>query len=214
MDKVSRKSWSPIKENQLAARLARLERSPSGEEFRKYAASSSGVNKEDMLVDEPTGPKRRRMISEENQMATWSQVSSQMSSRSHSPSQCDTPLDDSLLSTPSASPSSTLKEHFRRQYRKHDLWNAIETNYTYLMDKGIIEACQESQDREITPTAEPVASFGDFLKQYKEITDWLKNIQTVLQKKASKSLALSEKYLNRVRKHPSPWLSLRNTSTG
>ncbi|XP_052272176.1 uncharacterized protein LOC127872805 isoform X2 [Dreissena polymorpha] len=197
MDKVSRKSWSPIKENQLAARLARLERSPSGEEFRKYAASSSGVNKEDMLVDEPTGPKRRRMISEENQMATWSQVSSQMSSRSHSPSQCDTPLDDSLLSTPSASPSSTLKEHFRRQYRKHDLWNAIETNYTYLMDKGIIEACQESQDREITPTAEPVASFGDFLKQYKEITDWLKNIQTVLQKKASKSLALSEKYLNR-----------------
>lgn len=75
MEKVNRRS--PIKENQLAAPLARLERSPSGEEFRKYA-SSSCVNKEDGLVDEPTGPKRRRMISEENQMATWSQVSSQV----------------------------------------------------------------------------------------------------------------------------------------
>lgn len=72
-----------------------------------------------------------------------SQVSSQMSSRSHSPSLSEY-LDDSL-STPGASPSGTLKEHFRRKYRKDELWAAIETNYKYLMDKGIIEACQVSQ---------------------------------------------------------------------
>lgn len=44
-------------------------------------------------------------------------------------------------------------------------------------------------------------SFGEFLKQYKEISDWLKNIQTALQQKAAAyTLALSEKYLNQVGK--------------
>ena len=41
-------------------------------------------------------------------------------------------------------------------------------------------------------------SFGEFLKQYKELSDWLKTIQTALQQKAASTLALSEKYLNQV----------------
>jgi len=50
---------------------------------------------------------------------------------------------------------------------------------------------------EVAPVNSNV-SFGEFLKQYKEITDWLKTIQTALQQTATTTLALSMKYLNRV----------------
>lgn len=133
---MSRKTWSPSKENLLIQHLAKLER--SAEEHNKYGSQCS-LNLEDKLIDLPTEPKRRRLTADD----TPSQVSSEMSSRSHSPSLSEF-LDDSLMSTPNASPSGTLKEHFRRKYRKDELWAAIETNYKYLMDKGIIEACQVS----------------------------------------------------------------------
>jgi len=120
--------------------LARLECSPSSDDLKMYGSQSS-IN-EESLVELPTEPKRRRLTAEDTPSSMGSQVSSQMSSRSHSPSLSETVLDDSLMSTPSASPSGTLKEHFRRKYRKDELWAAIETNYKYLMDKGIIEACQ------------------------------------------------------------------------
>lgn len=139
---MSRKTWSPIKENQLLQHLAKLERSPSLEDHQKYGSQCSINLEEDNLTDVPTEPKRRRLTAEDTPSSMGSQVSSQMSSRSHSPSLSELTLDDSLMSTPSASPSGTLKEHFRRKYRKDELWAAIETNYKYLMDKGIIEACQ------------------------------------------------------------------------
>ncbi|XP_053408387.1 uncharacterized protein LOC123564827 [Mercenaria mercenaria] len=191
---MSRKTWSPSKENLLLQHLSKLERSPSTEDHKKYGSQCS-INLEDNLIDLPTEPKRRRIMADDTPSSMGSQVSSQMSSRSHSPSLSEF-LDDSLMSTPNASPSGTLKEHFRRKYRKDELWAAIETNYKYLMDKGIIEACQtpESDVEEIK--ANSTVSFGEFLKQYKELSDWLKTIQTALQQKAASTLALSEKYLN------------------
>ena len=140
---MSHKTWSPSKENLLLQHLSKLERSPSTEDHKKYGSQCS-INLEDNLIDLPTEPKRRRIMAEDTPSSIGSQVSSQMSSRSHSPTLSEF-LDDSLVSTPSASPSGTLKEHFRRKYRKDELWAAIETNYKYLMDKGIIEACQVSQ---------------------------------------------------------------------
>lgn len=140
---MSRKTWSPIKENQLLQHLSKLECSPSMEDQNKYGSQCS-INLEDNIIDLPTEPKRRRLTAEDTPCSNGSQVSSQMSSRSHSPLLSEPILDDSLMSTPSASPSGTLKEHFRRKYRKDELWAAIETNYKYLMDKGIIEACQVS----------------------------------------------------------------------
>ncbi|KAL4237335.1 hypothetical protein ACF0H5_002053 [Mactra antiquata] len=191
---MSRKTWSPSKENLLFQHLSKLEGTSSMEDQAKYGSQCS-INLEDNLIDLPTEPKRRRLTADDTPSSIGSQVSSQMSSRSHSPSLSEF-LDDSQLSTPAQSPSGTLKEHFRRKYKKDELWAAIETNYKYLMDKGIIEACQQSQDseiEEIKPTL--IVTFNEFLQQYKEISDWLKSIQTALQEKAT-SLALSEKYLN------------------
>ncbi|XP_052767291.1 uncharacterized protein LOC128208037 [Mya arenaria] len=199
MDKImNRKSWSPIKENLLAQRLAGLERSPSGEDYQRYGSQSS-INQEENFVETPSEAKRRRLMPDDIPSSLCSQVSSQVSSRSHSPTMSECLLDDSLMSTPSMSPSNTLlKEHFRRKYRKDELWAAIETNYKYLMDKGIIEACQMSQEGEMEEaTRTSHVSFQEFLTQYKEISDWLKTIEAAISQKASSTLALSEKYLNR-----------------
>jgi len=192
----SNKTFSPGKENLLLQHLAKLERSPSVEDSRKFGSQCS-INLDNNFLDMPTEPKRRRFMVDDSPSIS-SQVSSQMSSRSHSPLFSEyVAADDSLMSTPSASPTGTLKEHFRRKYRKDELWAAIETNYKYLMDKGIIEACQttESEGEEAGGNSNKV-SFGEFLQQYKEVTSWLKTIQTALQQKRASSLALSEKYLN------------------
>ena len=144
----SNTTWSPSKENLLVQNLKKLEQSPVSDERAKMYGSHCSLNLENNFIDLPTEPKRRRIMAEESPCSMGSQVSSQMSSRSHSPTPSETFLDDSfmstpsLMSTPSASPSGTMKEHFRRKYRKDELWAAIETNYKYLMDKGIIEACQ------------------------------------------------------------------------
>ena len=141
----SSKSWSPSKENLLRQQLASLERStpsPAPSEDKTKFGSSCSINLDTSFIDLPTEPKRRRLMPEDTPSSIGSQENSQVSSRSHSPSLSESLLDDSLMSTPSASPSGTLKEYFRRKYRKDELWASIETNYKYLMDEGIIEACQ------------------------------------------------------------------------
>ena len=141
----SSKSWSPSKENLLRQQLASLERStssPALSEDKTKFGSSCSINLDTSFIDLPTEPKRRRLMPEDTPSSIGSQENSQVSSRSHSPSLSESLLDDSLMSTPSASPSGTLKEYFRRKYRKDELWASIETNYKYLMDEGIIEACQ------------------------------------------------------------------------
>lgn len=179
--------------------LASLERStpsPSPSEDKTKFGSSCSLNLDAGFIDLPTEPKRRRLMADDTPSSLGSQENSQVSSRSHSPSLSESLLDDSLMSTPSASPSGTLKEYFRRKYRKDELWASIETNYKYLMDKGIIEACQqstESEGEEVKVNSN--VSFGEFLQQYQEITDWLKSVQEATQEKSSSSLPLSQKYL-------------------
>lgn len=185
-------AMSPSKEKLLVQYLTTLERSPSTEES-KYGSQCS-INMDNRLIDLPTEPKRRRMMADDTPSSMGSQVSSQMSSRSHSPSLSESLMDDSLVSTPSMSPTGTLKEHFRRKYRKDELWAAIETNYKYLMDKGIIEACQTNESD--LDSLNSAVSFQEFLQHYKELTDWLKTIQSAVNQKKASRLALSEKYLN------------------
>lgn len=178
--------------------LASLERStpsPSPSEDKTKFGSSCSINLDAGFIDLPTEPKRRRLMADDTPSSLGSQENSQVSSRSHSPSFSESLLDDSLMSTPSASPSGTLKEYFRRKYKKDELWASIETNYKYLMDDGIIEACQQSTEIEGEEVkVNSNVSFGEFLQQYQEITDWLKSVQEATQEKSS-SLPLSQKYL-------------------
>lgn len=83
-------------------------------------------------ADLPTEPKRRRMNLD---------TQSSFSSCSGSPFVSE---NSSLNGTPCSSPMGTMRRacDFRQRYRKDELWKAIESNYQYLMDKEIIEACQ------------------------------------------------------------------------
>ncbi|KAL3873508.1 hypothetical protein ACJMK2_036617 [Sinanodonta woodiana] len=172
------------------------ERSPSREVTlnkgilqNKYG-STSCMNQEPHYPELPSEPKRRRIMADDS----FSSVSSQVSSRSHSPSFSET-MDESVSSTPGESPSATLREHFRRRYKKDELWAAIESNYQYLMDKEIIEACRTTGSDNEEYEVNTKVSFGEFLQQYQELSDWLNKVLQVMQKQALNQ-TLSEKYLN------------------
>lgn len=67
----------------------------------------------------------------------------QVSSRSDSPTLYDF-LDDSTQSSPSISPSQTLKDKYKKRYKKDELWSAIKKNYNYIMDSDIMNTCKVS----------------------------------------------------------------------
>ncbi|RUS83061.1 hypothetical protein EGW08_009200 [Elysia chlorotica] len=112
-------------------------------------------------------------------------TTSNQSSRSESPL--------SLDSSRSETPTGTLK----RAERQNELWRAIGSIDTFLMDKDIIEACKStagdltSEDEDCGRT--PNVSFAEFLQQYSELTDWLNQVHKVTQREVT---SLSEKYLN------------------
>ena len=54
----------------------------------------------------------------------------------------------------------------------------------------------ESEGEEVKVNSN--VSFGEFLQQYQEITDWLKSIQDATQQKSTSSLPLAQKYLKQV----------------
>ncbi|GFS14613.1 tubulin alpha-1 chain [Elysia marginata] len=124
--------------------------------------------------------KRRRGLLE----APANNISNQ-SSRSESPL--------SLDSSRSETPTGTLK----RAERQNELWRAIGSIDTFLMDKDILEACKStagdltSDDEDCA--SKPNVSFAEFLQQYSELTDWLNQVQKVTQREVT---SLSEKYLN------------------
>jgi len=69
-----------------------------------------------------------------------------------------------------------------------------------MLNVPCLHACwQLSQDTDMPPVERvAIVTFQQFLAQYKEISDWLNTIQSALNHKAHSSLALAEKYLNRV----------------
>ena len=81
------------------------------------------------IFDTPSSPKKRRLHGEDIGLLSSSFASPLIS--------CDT----SLAATPTDSPALPLCHNFKQQY-KDELWKAIESNYKYLMDKEIIDACQ------------------------------------------------------------------------
>lgn len=84
----------------------------------------------------------------------------------------------------------------KKKYRKDELWAAIQSDYHYLMDEGIIETCRSTESDlswESDECSNHKVSFTEFVQQYKELTDWLTQIQQVTQRQSS---SLSEKYLN------------------
>ncbi|XP_041353750.1 uncharacterized protein LOC121371719 [Gigantopelta aegis] len=139
-------------------------------------------------LDLPTGPKRRKMNGDT--------PSSILSSRSGSPSLFEW-CDDSRSSTPGGSPAPRTLAEFKKYYRKDELWKAIEPSYQYLMDKEIIETCRSTEsdlslDEDDHFAGGTNISFDEFLEQYRDLTEWLRQIQVVTQRK---TMSLSEKYL-------------------
>ncbi|GFO03808.1 tubulin alpha-1 chain [Plakobranchus ocellatus] len=110
---------------------------------------------------------------------------------SNQSSRSESPL--SLDSSRSETPTGTLK----RAERQNELWRAIGSIDTFLLDKDILEACKStagdltSEDEDCAGT--PNVSFAEFLQQYRELTDWLNQVHKVTQREVT---SLSEKYLN------------------
>lgn len=138
----------------------------------------------------PSLPKRRRLEDD---------AVSSISSRTDSPVSVDSFMDESFCATPtdnSPSRPPTLLD-FRKHYKKDELWAAIESNYQYLMDDEIIETCRSTEsdlsldDEDVA--ANPNVSFNEFMQQYRELTEWLSQIQVFTQRKV---MSRSEKYLN------------------
>ncbi|KAH9492904.1 hypothetical protein Btru_032577 [Bulinus truncatus] len=124
--------------------------------------------------------KRRRLLMDAANV-------SDISSRSESPL--------SFNSSRSETPTGTLS----RADRSHELWKAIGSIDTFLMDKDIIEACKSTAG-DLTCDAEdfagaPNVSFTEFLQQYRELNDWLNQVHKVTQREIT---SLSEKYLNQM----------------
>lgn len=141
------------------------------------------------LLDSPSEAKRRRVVGDD--ISVTSTLSSLGDSRSHSPTFSET-LDDSFLSTPGNSPATTLKlkDKFRAKYGRTEFISTIEQ---YLLDKDIIEACQSPDDIEDVDGNKKV-SLMEFRQQYRELFQWLTNVQRVAHKSLVSQM-LSEKYL-------------------
>ncbi|CAG5127365.1 unnamed protein product, partial [Candidula unifasciata] len=98
-------------------------------------------------------------------------------------------------STASSSPTGTLTP----LEQQNELWQAIGSLDIFLADKDIIEACEKSNedhyhlgsDNDLLGT--PSVSLVEFLQQYKELTDWLKQVKEITHRDIA---CLSEKYLH------------------
>ncbi|CAH1791757.1 unnamed protein product [Owenia fusiformis] len=86
----------------------------------------------------------------------------------------------------------------QKKYKKNELWASIKSDYQYCMDEEIIEQCKSTESdlswgEEDDLLRDTNVSFTEFMQQYKELTDWLNQVQLVTQRQSS---SLSEKYLN------------------
>ncbi|XP_059174677.1 uncharacterized protein LOC131954875 isoform X2 [Physella acuta] len=160
--------------------------SGSGDAYSKsdvsgiYPGEASNMKMDMAGTDSPCDTlKRRRMFLD------TSSNTSNISSRSESPT--------SFNSSRSETPTSTLT----RAERQNELWKAIGSIDTFLMDKDIIEACQSTASDLICDDEDfvgaPNVSFTEFLQQYRELTEWLNQVHKVTQREVT---SLSEKYLN------------------
>ncbi|KAL5008997.1 hypothetical protein ScPMuIL_014578 [Solemya velum] len=160
---------------------------------------STGFDSDELDLCSPTGPKRRRIMMHDfdTPSSVSSQVSSQVSSRSDSPTLYEF-LDDSTQSSPSISPCQTLKDKYKKRYKKDELWSAIKKNYNYIMDSDIINTCKTTEsdlslDDEDSDTNTSF-SYTEFTQQFHELSDWLCKLQQATSCKTL-GLTISEKYV-------------------
>ncbi|CAD5123026.1 DgyrCDS11411 [Dimorphilus gyrociliatus] len=79
-----------------------------------------------------------------------------------------------------------------------ELWNAIKSDYEYLMDDDAIEASCKSTESEVSESESDSfaeVSLTEFLKQYKELTDWLTNVRMQTDKKCQRRSSCCEKFV-------------------
>ncbi|XP_055879633.1 uncharacterized protein LOC106057114 isoform X2 [Biomphalaria glabrata] len=152
--------------------------SGSSEAYKSLAHfENPALKMSDSGLCEISEAKRRMLLDAAN--------ASNISSRSESPL--------SFSSSRSQTPTGTLT----RADRTNELWKAIGSIDSFLMDKDILEACQSTAD-DLTCDMDdfvgnPNVSFAEFLQQYQELNDWLNQLHKVTQREVT---SFSEKYLN------------------
>lgn len=80
------------------------------------------------------------------------------------------------------SPHGTLQRG-NLEVRKDDFWEAISSNYDYLMNDELIVSCREASgelaldEAGVTPSCETL-SFAEFVQQFNQLHDWLHRLQS------------------------------------
>ncbi|KAH6926249.1 hypothetical protein HPB50_015924 [Hyalomma asiaticum] len=111
------------------------------------------------------------------------------------------------------SPSS-LSQRNGLESRKDDFWEALSSNYNYLMNDELIATCREAsgeldQDEEarVSPPRETL-SFAEFVRQFNLLHDWLHQLQSSLLDSASDHKAEVAKFVGGELRRRQPSLSL------
>lgn len=71
------------------------------------------------------------------------------------------------------------------EVRKDDFWEALSSNYDYLMNDELIATCREASgelaldEAGVSPSRDTL-SFADFVQQFNLLHDWLHRLQSSL----------------------------------
>ncbi|KAL1426194.1 hypothetical protein MTO96_018451 [Rhipicephalus appendiculatus] len=81
---------------------------------------------------------------------------------------------------------STLSQRNGLESRKDDFWEALSSNYNYLMNDELIATCREAsgeldldEEARVSPPRETL-SFAEFVRQFNLLHDWLHQLQSSL----------------------------------
>ncbi|XP_077537806.1 klarsicht isoform X2 [Haemaphysalis longicornis] len=83
------------------------------------------------------------------------------------------------------SPTGTLQRN-GPEPRKDDFWEALSSNYNYLMNDELIASCREASgelaldESRLSPPPRETLSFAEFVRQFNLLHDWLHQLQSSL----------------------------------
>lgn len=111
------------------------------------------------------------------------------------------------------SPSS-LSQRNGLESRKDDFWEALSSNYNYLMNDELIATCREAsgeldldEEARVSPPRETL-SFAEFVRQFNLLHDWLHQLQSSLLDSASDHRAEVAEFVGGELRRRQPSLSL------